>query len=210
MSFFLSVLTSGSSWSLCCCANSWGWKAPLENLWSNCFTQAGSARSVCPQLCPVGFRRSPRMQSLQLSWATYSSVQPPSHLLYCCYFSPFDSAIGSLNHLCWTVPSALAISNTCTSPSSGPPHARKLWAKPEQVVIPPQDNIPRKFFFLVQLECMLWPVRQQNLFYIRRAIKPFWVNFTEQNEQLISTWKGQHNLLSVASCETSYLFSTVF
>lgn len=127
-------------------------------------TQAGSSGSICSELW-----RWPKVQTEPITsvgnlFQCPATLTSPLLLLVFSFFLNYCL----LEPLCWTVVSALG--NTCTSPSSGPPHARKLWARPEQGVIPPQDNIPRKLFLLVQLECMLCPVRKQNLFYKPRAL----------------------------------------
>ena len=55
--------------------NRWGWKGPLEITSSNLPAQAGSARAGCP----VRFLISARMETPPPLWATYASVQLPSH-----------------------------------------------------------------------------------------------------------------------------------
>lgn len=77
-------------------------------------------------------------------------------------FSPLSQLLPPwTTSLCWTVHSVVSPSLTL---AHLPPEAhlifRKQWAKPEQLVIPPQDNIPSKLFLLALLECMLGLVKK--------------------------------------------------
>lgn len=152
MFFFFSVLTSGSSCPLCC-RGSWGWKRPLENCWSNLLYSSSVSK--------ISLSRTLKMTK---DAEPITSVGNHPHVSFIVVAFPLLSQLLPPWTI-YTVLSALASSNIFTSASSGPAHSKELWAKPEQGVIPPQDNIPRKIFFLVQLECMLWPARKQNLFY---------------------------------------------
>ena len=58
--------------------DSWGWKGPLEVIWSNPFAQAWPPTAGCPGLRPDSFWVSPRMETPQPLWAACASAQSPS------------------------------------------------------------------------------------------------------------------------------------
>ena len=51
------------------------WKGPLEVIWSNPPPQVGPPKASCPGPSLDGFWISPRMETLQLFWATCASVR---------------------------------------------------------------------------------------------------------------------------------------
>ena len=58
--------------------NGWGWKGPLEVIWSNTPAQAGPPRSACLGPSPGHFWISPRMQTQLPLWATCACAHSPS------------------------------------------------------------------------------------------------------------------------------------
>ncbi|PKU40316.1 hypothetical protein llap_9380 [Limosa lapponica baueri] len=63
----------------------WGWKGPLEIIWSNPTAKAGPPRAGCTGTCPGGFglQMSPEKETPPPLWAACSSALPPSNpLLY--------------------------------------------------------------------------------------------------------------------------------